>query len=156
MDKEKVKQKAMELSGSISGATSIMGSWQICHNICLVLVTLLSLAGITVVGMPLLFLTKIALPLWIVAAAFLVISVVIYYKKRCLSARLLVFNSGLLIAGVPFQPVQQFITYFWIAGGIICVAVVVMFIKEKIEEKIEKKAEERTKGKKEVCEHDNK
>lgn len=145
MNKEKIKQKAMELSGSISGATSILGSWQICHNICLVLVTLLSLAGITVVGMPLLFLTKIALPLWIVAAAFLVISVIVYYKKRCLSAKLLVFNSGLLIAGVPFQPVQQVITYFWIAGAIICLTVIVMFIKERIEEK----------KKKEVCEHDN-
>src|SRR3989344_1813900 len=99
-----VEQNKFASIGSIfSSVLSFLGGYQICHNICLGIVTLLAILGITVVGMPLLFLTKVAVPFWIAAFALLVISLIIYTKKKCLSKNLLIMNTGILIVGVPFQ-----------------------------------------------------
>ena len=132
MEKKGIKEKILNMFGSLSGITSILGSWQICHNVCLALITLLSIIGITVTGMPLLFLTKIAVQVWFVAVTLLIISAGIYHKKRCISPQILMFNSGLLIAGVPFEAVQSMIQYFWIVGAIISFTAIVLFIKEKL------------------------
>src|SRR3989344_4469447 len=99
----KIKEKFTVMAGSLSGAASILGSWQVCHNVCLGLIVLLSFIGIAVAGMPLLFLTKIALPVWILAVFLLSISLFIYIKKKCISGKLLLFNTGLITAGTPFQ-----------------------------------------------------
>lgn len=129
------KEKLIGATGSISGATSILGSWQICHNVCLGLIALLGLIGITVVGMPLLFFTKIAIPAWIIAVLLLVVVVWLYFNKYCISRNLVIFNSGLIIAGTPFQQVQQFSVFFWVVGGLLAAAGVSLFVKEKIEKK---------------------
>lgn len=129
--KTDLKNVCMSATGTISGTASILGSWQICHNICIGLIALLSLIGITVVGMPLFFLTKIAVPLWSIAALLLLVSLGIYMKKKCISQNMLLLNSGLVIAGIPFQPVQQFSTIFWIVGGSLVVLSIVLFVKEK-------------------------
>ena len=63
----KVKEKFVGIAGSVSGVTSFLGSWQVCHNLCLGLIAFLGILGITIVGMPLIFLTKIAIHFWIVA-----------------------------------------------------------------------------------------
>ncbi|MBI4148959.1 hypothetical protein HY491_00785 [Candidatus Woesearchaeota archaeon] len=126
-----VKEKLIAMTGSVSGAASILGSWQICHNACLGLIVLLGILGITVTGMPLLFLTKIAIPIWLIAVGLLLVTIYLYTKKKCISNRLLLFNSGLIIAGVPFQPLQRFSLFFWIVGGIIAVAGMVLFIQDK-------------------------
>ena len=60
-----ITEKAATLSSSFSGALSFLGGYQVCHNVCLGIIALLSLIGITIVGMPLLFLTKVAIPFWI-------------------------------------------------------------------------------------------
>ena len=125
------KEKLIGATGSASGAASILGSWQICHNICLGLIALLGILGITVTGMPLLFLTQIAVPIWLVAVGLLLVTAYLYIRKRCISNRLLLFNSGLILAGVPFQPLQRFSLFFWIAGGAIAAAGIVLFIRDK-------------------------
>src|SRR3989344_8388438 len=112
-------EKAIGATGSVSGAASILGSWQVCHNVCLGIVALLSLVGITVVGMPLAFLTRLTVPLWTAALALFGITLFFYVSKKCISSRLIMFNAGLLIAGVPFQQVQQFLPFFWAVGGMI-------------------------------------
>ncbi len=99
---KKIKEKIIGATGSVSGIASIMGSWQVCHNICLGIVALLGILGITVVGMPLAFLTKVAIPLWSVAVALLIITILLYVKKKCISRNLIMINSGLIIAGTPF------------------------------------------------------
>ncbi|MBI5072208.1 hypothetical protein HZA99_00150 [Candidatus Woesearchaeota archaeon] len=134
-----VKEKILSASGSISGTASILGSWQICHSVCLGIIALLSVMGVVVVGMPLLFLTKIAVPMWILAAVLFAITVGIYLKKKCISPAVLFLNAGLLIAGIPFQAVQSFAPYLWGVGGIVSSVSVVIFVKEKMKKKQEKK-----------------
>lgn len=130
-----IKERAIEATGSISGAASILGSWQVCHNLCLGLIAVLGILGITVTGMPLLFFTKIAIPVWIVAVALLFITIAIYIKKPCISKNLILVNSGLVIAGTPFQALQKFSLFFWIIGGILALAGISFFIKDKIQRK---------------------
>ena len=128
-----LKEKLIGATGSISGAASILGSWQVCHNICLALIAALSLVGITIAGMPLLFLTKIAVPVWSIAVILLVITIAIYLKKPCISRNLIMINSGLIIAGVPFQSLQKFSMVFWAIGGIVALAGISLFIKDKMQ-----------------------
>jgi len=136
-----IKEKVIGATGSVSGAASILGSWQICHSLCLGLIALLGVIGITVTGMPLLFFTKIAIPLWIIAVLLLITAIFVYTQKKCISKNLLIFNSGLIIAGTPFQSVQKFSIFFWAVGGGIALAGIFLFVKDKM------------KGQK--CEHEN-
>lgn len=135
----KIKEKFVGVAGSVSGATSILGSWQVCHNLCLGIVVVLAAIGITVVGMPLFFLTKVAIPFWIIAVSLLVITLYIYFKKKCISNRLIMFNSGLIIAGIPFQPLQSFSKIFWVLGGTLVVFAVSLFVKDKLIKRKNKK-----------------
>lgn len=130
-----IKEKIIGITGSASGITSIMGSWQICHNVCLGLVALLTVLGITVLGMPLAFLTKFAIYFWIAAFLLLLITLAIYVKKKCISKNLIMFNSGLIIAGVPFQFLQDFISFFWVIGGILALTSVYLYAKGKLEKR---------------------
>ena len=130
-----IKEKFIEAGGSVSGIASVLGSWQVCHNICLGLIALLGVIGITVVGMPLLFFTKIAVPMWTIAVILLFVTILIYTRKKCISKNLIILNSGLLVAGIPFQPLQKFSVFFWTIGGILALAGISFFIKEKIEKK---------------------
>ena len=107
-----IKEKMISATGSISGTASVLGSWQICHNVCLGIVALLSILGITIVGMPLEFLTKVAVPFWTIAFLLLLVTIGLYIKKKCISRNLLIFNSGLIIAGIPFAPLQRFSVLF--------------------------------------------
>ena len=127
-----IQEKAVGAVGSISGAASIMGSWQVCHSLCLGLIALLGILGIAVTGMPLVFFTKIAIPLWAIAVILLVVAILIYSQKKCISKNLILFNSGLIIAGTPFQQVQKFSLFFWIIGGLIALSGIFLFVGEKI------------------------
>ncbi len=135
--KRDLKQVCVSTTGTVSATASILGSWQICHNLCMGIIALLSLIGITVVGMPLFFLTKIAVPLWSIAAVLLAILFGIYMKKECFSQNMLLLNSGLVIAGIPFQSLQQFSLIFWIIGGSLVFLSIVLFINKKLKNKKE-------------------
>ncbi|MBI2548206.1 hypothetical protein HYW21_02545 [Candidatus Woesearchaeota archaeon] len=130
-----LKERVIGATGSVSGIASILGSWQICHNVCLGIIALLGIIGITLTGMPLQFLTTIALPLWTMALLLLGITMLMYAKKKCISRNLILINTGLIIAGVPFQSVQSFIAVFWVIGGIVALSGIVLFVKEKIQQK---------------------
>jgi len=128
-----LKEKLLEGVGSVSGITSLFGSWQICHNICLGLIALLSVIGISVTGLPLFFLNKFALPLWSIAFGLLIITIIVYFIKECISKKLILLNTGLIITGVPFQTVQPYAKFFWLIGGILVVIAITLFLKEKLE-----------------------
>lgn len=127
-----MKEKLIGTAGSLSGVTGFLGSYQVCHNLCMGLIALLSLVGVTVAFMPLLFLTKVAVPFWTAAVALLLITVWVYLKKRCVSEKLIIFNSGLIVAGVPFQPLQKFSLYFWLIGGALVVLSIALLLKDRI------------------------
>lgn len=121
------KGRVFNLTSSISGGVSFLGSYQICHNICLALVAALSLIGITIVGMPLLFLTKVALPFWIVAIALLALTLVLKQTKMaCISKRAIFLNAGFITAGFPFE--NSFLPLFWIAGGLLIIITLLSFL----------------------------
>ena len=131
-----VKEKIIGTSGSVTGALSVLGSYQVCHNACLALISLLTVLGFTIAGMPLLFLTKVTIPFWITAFLLLIVTLFLKYKRIMnLSSKALLSNSGLIIAGIPFQQVQKFNYMFWIAGGTFIVFSIGWYIYEKVEEK---------------------
>ena|SRR3989338_5607450 len=109
-----VKERIAGFVGSASGLASVLGSWQVCHNICLGLIALLAFFGIAATGMPLLFLTKVAIPFWIAAFILLFITLGFYFKKRCISKQMILFNTGLVVIGIPFF--QSFTKVFWGTG----------------------------------------
>lgn len=129
--KEEIKEKILGAGGSLSGAASIMGSWQICHSICLGIIALLGVIGITITGMPLEFLTSIRTPLWSIAVILLAATIVLHQMKKCISRNLIIFNSGLIIAGVPFRNLQSYSAYFWIIGGVISSAAIILYFNDR-------------------------
>ena len=131
-----IKDKILGASGSLTGSLSFLGSYQVCHNACLALVAFLTFLGFTVAGMPLLFLTKVAIPFWIAAVLLLSIMIILKYKKIIhASDKVILLNSGLIIAGIPFQQIQQFNYLFWIAGGVLVVFSIGWYIYDKIKKK---------------------
>src|SRR3989344_1338803 len=75
---EHKKEKYINYFSSLSGVSGVFSSYQVCHSICLGVIALLSLIGITLVGFPLLFLQKWALPLWSIALIIFGLSVIIF------------------------------------------------------------------------------
>lgn len=124
--------KAVGAAGSASGATGILGSWQVCHGICLGVISLLGALGIAVAGMPFMFLVELAVPMWTAAFLLLLVSIGIYAKKKCISAWLIAFNSGLVVAGIPFKQVQEFSGIFWVVGGVLALTGIFIFLKSKL------------------------
>src|SRR3989344_5376587 len=128
-----IKDRILGASGSITGSLSFLGGYQVCHNACLALVAFLTFLGFTVAGMPLLFLTKVAVPFWIAALLLLTVTIILNYKKIMkISNKMLLLNSGLIIAGTPFQQVQNFNYIFWITGGVLVALSIGWYFYEKI------------------------
>lgn len=133
MKNQKVKsRKILNLTSSVSGTMGFLGGYQVCHNVCLGIIALLSLVGITLVGMPLFFLTKVAVPFWIAALFLFIISLFFYLRYKCISRNLILFNSGIIIAGVPFNALKNFLIIFWIFGGSIMLSSIILLIRAKI------------------------
>jgi len=94
-------------------------------------IALLSVIGITVSGMPLMFLTKVAVPFWIAGVAMLGLLGYMRTKMKCVSGKLLTLNSGLLIAGIPFAPINQYPAVLWSIGGVLVIAAAGLYVKDK-------------------------
>ena len=128
-----IKEKILGASGSLSGSLSFLGSYQVCHNACIGLISLLTFLGFTVAGMPLLFLTKVAIPFWVVAVMLLITMIILRYAKKLnISDKMLLLNSGLIIAGIPFQQLEKFNYIFWITGGVLVVFSIGWYFYEKV------------------------
>ena len=131
-----IKEKILGGTAGISGTLSFLGGYQVCHNACLALVAFLTFLGFAVVGMPLLFLTKVAVPFWIAAISLLIMTIILKYKKIInLSDKAILLNSGLIVAGVPFQQLQELNYVFWIIGGVLVVSSFGWYVYDKIEKK---------------------
>ena len=131
-----LKEKLLGASGSLTGSLSVLGGYQICHNTCLALISLLTFLGFTVVGMPLLFLTKVAVPFWTFALALLVTTIILKFGKNMgFSGKIILLNSGLIIAGISFQEVERFNYIFWILGGSLVGFSIGFYIYENVEKK---------------------
>lgn len=132
------KEKILSVSSSVSGVMGFLGGYQVCHNICLGIIALLSLIGITLVGMPLLFLTKVAIPFWIAAATLFLLTLGFYIKKKCISKNMLLFNGGIIVAGVPFGSLKSVLPMFWILGGTAILISILLFVQDKMKKRRDK------------------
>ena len=129
----KAKDKIISSVSSISGISGVFSSYNMCHSICIGAISLLSIIGITVAGMPLLFLQSIALPLWIFASVLFIITLALYFShKKGVSKNLLMANFGMLAIGTPFVQETDYKIYFWIAGGIIVAAAIILVMKGRV------------------------
>lgn len=128
----RIKEKLISSTSSISGLSGIFSSYNVCHNICTAAIALLSVVGITVAGMPLLFLQKVALPIWIFAVILFAATLLLYYKNRhCMSKNMLIANFGLLTIGTPFVQDTGVKPYFWVAGAAIAAIALVFAVKDR-------------------------
>lgn len=132
-----LKEKILSLGSSVSGLMGVFSSWSVCHTVCTAAIALLALVGITVTGMPLLFLQSLAVPFW--TAAVILFAVLLFLKLRkmgCLSGRMLTLNAGLIVFATPLQSLQQFSLLFRLAGGALIVAAVVMLVGSRIKVRV--------------------
>lgn len=120
----------------ISGCASVLGSWQICHNVCTSLIVALATVGIAVQGMPLLFLNKLQWPLWIAAVALFAVLVLVRVgtRMRCITTRGVVGNAALLFAGLPFEGL--WVSNARIAGLVIVLGVLLWYLKDLVVKKV--------------------
>lgn len=126
------KEKYVSYVSSLSGASGIFSSYQVCHSICLGVIALLSVIGITLTGLPFLFLQRLALPLWTIALALFAISLFFYIKhKHHTLKNLLIFNFGAIIVGIPFENLAFLRTYFLVMGFSIIVFSLYLIIKKR-------------------------
>ena len=131
-----LKEKILGGTAGMSGTLSFLGGYQVCHNACLALISMLTILGFSVAGMPLLFLTKVALPFWALALALLILTIILKFGKNMeFSGKIILLNSGLIIAGIPFQEVENFNYIFWIAGGILVIFSIGWYLYDKINKK---------------------
>lgn len=131
MVKRKLKEKFLGTAGIFSGFTSFLGSYQVCHNLCVGLLAMLSILGITVAGMPLLFLTKVAIYFWIAAITLLIIMLVLKVTAmKNLSTKMLILNAGFIALGIPFKQLHLYNLNF-IVGSLLIVVALILFIKGK-------------------------
>lgn len=97
-----MKEKINGFISSLTGLSGIASSYNTCHSICLAVVSLLSVIGIAVSGLPLMFLQTWAPYLWTVGLIFLLFSFYLFYSKKCISKKLLTANTGFIVIGFPF------------------------------------------------------
>ena len=127
-----VKEKVTSTFSVLSGSLSFLGGWQICHNVCLGIIASLSLIGITIVGMPLLFLTKYAAYFWSIAVVLLIPTFIMYwYNRKCMSKNIVLTNIGIIVAAIPFASLQPYQVLFWSVGGILIGLAVLSYIKSR-------------------------
>lgn len=130
--KRNKKKNLLGIFSGISGSVSFLGSWQICHNLCLGIVTLLSLIGISIVGMPLLFLTRYTIYFWSAAVLLLIPTFIMYWKNRkYMSKNIILFNIGIIIASTPFASLQSYQFLFWFVGGVLIAIAALNYIRSK-------------------------
>src|SRR3989338_2126341 len=124
-----LREKALSAASGLSGLMGVFSSWTVCHNVCTAAIALLAIIGITVAGMPLLFLQSVAVPFW--TAAVLIFAVLVALKLKgmvCLSGNALMLNGGLILFGMPLQSLQGFILLFRLAGSVLILAAVARYV----------------------------
>ncbi len=127
---KKEKKNMFGIFGSVSSAGSIVSAHNICHWLCLVAVAALSVFGIAVSSTVLMFLEEYTMLFWTMGVGFLAMSLFLYARNpKCISKNLIIFNTGLLVIGIPF--LSQFNLFFWLFGGTIVVLISGLYLKER-------------------------
>lgn len=120
--------RALGMTSTASGLAGFLGSWQVCHSLCGSAVAALSFFGLAGVGSPFLFLNRFQIYIWAVAAVLLAALVVLRRTRmRGISARMLVLNGGLIVAGTPLlKGTPQLIAYT--IGALLVIGVIASYV----------------------------
>ncbi len=125
-----LKEKILSAGSGISGLMGVFSSWTVCHNVCTAAIAILALIGITVTGMPLLFLQSVAVPFWTAAVLILAVLLLLKWRKMgCFSGKMLLLNAGLVVMGTPFA--ASFRWLFWMVGGALALAALFLFVRKR-------------------------
>lgn len=114
--------RLFEGGGIASGVFGAIGSvHNVCHSLCVTVVSIAALFGITMNILPLMFLQTYQLYFWWAALIFTAISFYLYLKqrhKRTLDRNLLLINFGLLTFGLPLSRwLADYMDFFRFFGG---------------------------------------
>ena len=131
-----VKSSLVGGARSFSAVISTLGSsWNVCHAICTAVLSFLAGFGIVIAGFPLFFLFEYSIPLWAIALALFLVSLILFFtKKKCMPKNLLLFNGGVLIAGIP-STLVNLQPFSWIIGGIIALIAITKFLFSRFKKK---------------------
>ncbi|MEK7516780.1 MAG: hypothetical protein AAB562_04260 [Patescibacteria group bacterium] len=127
-----ISPRALSRGSKISGCASVLGSWQICHNLCSSLVAALTTLGFAIQGMPLLFLNRWQTPLWMVALALFGALILLRFvmRMRFITRRSMLGNVGLILAGLPFD--APWISSARTIGIAVAIVALLWYLKERI------------------------
>jgi|SRR3989338_7787422 len=125
-------ERCIGMLGSGSGSLSFLGSYNICHSICMGTLALFSMAGITLGNLPFLFLQDFAPYFWGAALLALAGTLVLYHATRhSVLKKWIWINAGFLLAGLPFRGVQEQLLWYQLTGGILVVYGLYVWKKER-------------------------
>ena len=131
---KKVRGKTPKLFGifsSGSGTGAVAGAHNVCHALCTAVAAALATIGITISSTSLMFLETLAPYFWLMGAVFFIASLSFLYFRKHGSKKLLLFNFGILIAGIPFSPFKNFQPSLWIFGGAFILTSLIMYLSER-------------------------
>ncbi len=116
-----LKSRLLGGGGTASGVLGGIGSiHNVCHSLCVTVVSILAIFGITTSILPLMFLQTYQMYFWIGALVFTALSFYFYLKQKRLVTRdrnLLLINGGLLLFGLPFLQLADYMDFFRFIGG---------------------------------------
>lgn len=125
-----LRTRLLGSGGTTSGVLGGIGSvHNVCHSLCVTVVSILAIFGITTSILPLMFLQTYQIYFWAGALVFTAASFYFYAqqnKKLTRDRNLLFINSGLLIFGLPFSQLADYMDFFRFIG--ISLAVVGLFL----------------------------
>ena len=119
--------------GTASGVLGGIGSiHNVCHSLCVSVVSALAIFGITTQILPLMFLMTYQLYFWLAALVFTALSFYFFLKQKQVIVRdrnLLFINGGLLLFGLPFSQLADYMDLFRFMGGSLAVLGVFLLFK---------------------------
>ena len=126
--------KAIGAATGVSGAGGVISAHNVCHAICLAVVSLLSVFGIIVSSDVLMWLQEYNMLFWGMGVSFLLVSLALLVRyKNCISKKLIIFNLGLIIIGIPFIGPFDFLA--WFAGGAIALYAIYLYTRDMLKKR---------------------
>ena len=127
-----LKKRIFGGGGTVSGVFGAIGSvHNVCHSLCVTVVSILAIFGITTQILPLMFLQTYQRYFWGVALIFTGVSLYLYRQQEQKVSRdrnLLLINTGLLIFGLPFSSLSEYSNFFRFIGGGLALASLTLLI----------------------------
>ncbi len=122
---QKLKHYHSKIGGTASGTLGSIGSLpNACHSLCMSVVSLLAVFGITLNILPLMFIQTYRFYFWLAALVLTALAFYFYQKKQIKLPRdrnFIILNTGLLTFSLPFYFLADYMDFFRFVGVIIAI-----------------------------------